>query len=97
MAGVRYLLIFDSSAECAATRDRGLNPVRKYEVILLAIDNEHGLIRWPLGQGHSAQRIPQLGDVLRSIWLYIVGLAQAHNDCLPRDWCQWGAFRFTAG
>ena len=54
MVGVRYLQVLDSSAECAAARNRGLNPARQDEGIILAGDNEHGLVQWPLGQGHPA-------------------------------------------
>ena len=90
MAGVRYLQILDSCAECAAARNRGSNPVRQDEGILLADDHEHWLVQWPLGQGHPAQRVPKLGDVLRSIWLHIVGVAEAIHDCSPKDWCHGG-------
>ena len=93
MAGVRYLQILDLCAECAAARNRGSNPVRQDLGIILAVDNEHGLVQWPLGQGHPAQRVPQRGDVLRSRWLHIVGVAEAINDCSPQDWC----LKLTAG
>ena len=88
MAGVRYLSILDVSAECAAACNRESNPGRQDDGIMLAVDNEHGFVQWPLGQGHPAQRIPQPRDVLKSMWLHIVGLAEAINDTLPRDGCQ---------
>jgi hypothetical protein len=51
-----------------------------------------------LGQGHPARRVPQRDDVLRSIWLHIVGIAEAINDRSPRDWYRRGGdFRLRGG
>jgi hypothetical protein len=86
MASVRYLQILDSCAECTAAQNRGLNPFRQNLGVILAVDNEHRLVEWPLRQGHPAQHGPQRGDVVRSRWLHIVGVAEAINDYSPKEW-----------
>ena len=82
-----------SCAECAAARNRGSNPVRQDLGIVLAVDHEHGLVQWPLGQGHPAQRVPQRGDVLRCSWLHIVRVAEAINDCFATGLVPSGCFQ----
>jgi GT2 family glycosyltransferase len=88
MAGVRYLQILDLAAECAAARNRGLNPLRQNDGILLADDDEHRLVQRPLREGNPAQRLPQLRDVFTTIWLHLVRRAEPLDDRPPKDRCR---------